>query len=196
MEVIASTNKLAAERFWDVIHAGGIVAYPTDTLYGFGVDSTNREAVDRLITLKGRRGPFSVMVGSLELMTKYALISQPLHDKLSQQLPGPFTFILSVPKTSPITANVRDIKNKVGFRVPDHPFVRSAYKMNDLPVVTTSVNKAGQLPQQDPAAISVDFNGEIDLLIDDGALPPSVGSTVVDGTLEIWQIVRQGAGVL
>jgi len=196
MEIITSTGGLAAKRFWEVIHAGGIVVYPTDTVYGFGVDSTNREAVNRLIALKGRGGPFSVMVGSLKLMTKYALISQPLQIKLCKRFPGPFTFILEVPKTSPITAKVRGTENKVGFRVPDHQFVRSVFEMNDTPIVTTSVNKTGRSPQQDPTAILADFDGEVELLIDDGVLPPSVGSTVVDGTLENWQIVRQGAGVL
>ncbi len=196
MESIAVTNKWAVDRFWEVIQAGGIVVYPTDTLYGLGADSCNRAAVDRLISIKGRKGPFSVMLGSLNQIKKYALISPALLIKLSERLPGPFTFILDVCDTSAITPAMWGSGKKVGFRVPDHPFIRSAFDMYDRPIVTTSVNKTGQAAHHDPAAILVNFDGQVDLLIDGGVLPASVGSTVVDGTQAQWPVVRQGAGVL
>ncbi len=181
--------------FWEVILAGGIVAYPTDTLYGFGVDATNHSAIGKLAGLKGRGGPFAVMVGSLDQLDKYALISGAVRNKLLAVLPGPYTFILPMREKSPVSSAVMGTGDSVGFRIPDHPFVNSVFRDQTLPVVSTSINRTGQQALRDPDIIMDQFGDGTDLLVDGGLLPDSTGSTVIDTCSIPWTIVRQGDGV-
>lgn len=182
--------------FWQTIRSGGLVVYPTDTLYGLGADAENRAAAERLAKVKGREGPFSVMVGHLEQLEEYGLVSPQIANKFINMLPGPYTILLPPRHPEQLSALVKGAGGKVGFRVPRHPFVQEAFQSAGGLVITTSVNHAGQPPLQDPAAIQDQFEDQIDLLIDSGILPPSKGSTVVDPTTTPWQVIRCGDGRL
>ncbi len=203
MRRIADTDPAAPALFWRTIWAGGLVAYPTDTLYGLGADAENHTAAEHLAEVKGRKGPFSVMVGHLEQLEEYGLVSQAIADKLAAMLPGPYTILLPPRRPEKLPPAIMGPGGKVGFRVPRHPFIPAAFPYGSLRdqqarglVITTSVNRAGQPPLQDPEAIQDQFEGQIDLLVDGGILPPSSGSTVVDPTTAPWQVIRQGDGKL
>lgn len=196
MEILPQTHPDADRRFWQTIAAGGVVAYPTDTLYGLGVDAGNPVALERLAQVKGRPGPFSVMVGRYEQLAEYALIPPQLANKLSRMLPGPYTFLLPAREMSTFPPKLTGPDGRMGFRVPDHSFIRDVYSHRSSPVVTTSANRAGEPPIQDPQAIATQFPDVIDLLIDGGGLPPSKGSTVIDPAVSPWRIIRPGDGRL
>ncbi len=196
MRRIAATDPAAPALFWQTIRAGGLVAYPTDTLYGLGADAENHTAVEYLAEVKGREGPFSVMVGHLEQLAEYGLVSQAIADKLPGMLPGPYTILLPPRRPEKLPPAIMGPRGKVGFRVPRHPFIPAAFQQARGLVITTSVNRAGQPPLQDPEAIQDQFEGQIGLLVDGGILPPSRGSTVVDLTTAPWRVIRQGDGKL
>ncbi len=196
MESLPQTHPDAGRRFWQTIEAGGVVAYPTDTLYGLGVDAGNGVALDLLALVKGRPGPFSVMVGRYEQLTEYALIPPQLANKLSHMLPGPYTFLLPAREMNSLPPKLISPDGRIGFRVPDHPFLRDVFRYQSGLVVTTSANRVGEPPIQDPKAIAEQFHDAIDLLIDGGGLPPSKGSTVIDPAVSPWRIIRQGDGRL
>ena len=203
MKRVAATDPVAPAMFWQTIRAGDLVAYPTDTLYGLGADAENHAAVRHLAEIKGREGPFSVMVGHLEQLEEYGLVSQEIADKLAGMLPGPYTILLPPRCPEKLSSWIIGPGEKVGFRVPRHPFIRAAFPYGSLRdqqarglVITTSVNQAGQPPLQDPEAIQDQFERQIDLLVDGGVLPPSRGSTIVDLTTAPWQVIRQGDGKL
>ena len=194
MESLPQSHPDASRRFWQTIAAGGLVAYPTDTLYGLGVDAGNGVALEQLALLKGRPGPFSVMVGRYEQLTEYALIPPQLANKLSRMLPGPYTFILPVREQGTLPPRLSGPDGRIGFRVPDHPFLRDVYRYQSGLVVTTSANRAGKPAIQDPQAIAEQFSDAVDLLIDGGSLPDSKGSTIIDPAVSPWLIIRQGDG--
>ncbi|MEE9465865.1 MAG: L-threonylcarbamoyladenylate synthase [Candidatus Neomarinimicrobiota bacterium] len=196
MERLPDTNPAAVRRFWAAIDAGGLVVYPTDTLYGMGVAAQDQAALERLTHLKDRPGPFSVMVGRYEQLNEYALISPPLAVKLSHMLPGPFTFLLPARDPDSLPLSVMGPGGRIGCRVPEHRFLREAYALRSDLVVTTSVNLSGEPPIQDPDLIANRFGDDLDLLIDGGVLPPSLGSTLVDTNSDPWQILRPGDGLV
>ncbi len=194
MKRIAATDPDAVAAFRQVIQDGGVVVYPTDTLYGLGTDTFQREAVDQITAIKGRQGPFSVMVGHLDQLAEYALVSPENADKFEDMLPGPYTFLLPPQCPEIFPPSVKGPGGKVGFRVPGHPFIQAAFQQWQGLVITTSVNRTGRPPLQDPALIQEQFGEQVDLLVDAGPLPPSRGSTVVDVSFEPWHILRRGEG--
>jgi len=196
MKRIAASDPAATAMFWQTIRSGGLVVYPTDTLSGLGADAENQAAAERLAKVKGREGPFSVMVGHREQLEEYGLVSPQITDKFINMLPGPYTILLPPRHPEQLASLVKGAGGKVGFRVPGHPFIQEAFQSAGGLVITTSVNHAGQPPLQDPAAIQDQFEEQIDLLIDSGILPPSRGSTIVDLTTTPCQVIRQGDGRL
>jgi L-threonylcarbamoyladenylate synthase len=196
MKRISATDSDAPAVFWQVIESGGLVVYPTDTLYGLGSDAMDQSAAEHLAVVKGRGGPFSVMVGSFDQLREYALVSADITDKLLGMLPGPYTIILSTRFPDAFSSPVIGPRNRIGFRIPNHPFTSAAFQQKLQPVISTSVNRSGEPPLQDPNEISSQFDKQIDLLVDAGPLPASNGSTVIDVNIEPWRILRQGDGRL
>jgi tRNA threonylcarbamoyl adenosine modification protein (Sua5/YciO/YrdC/YwlC family) len=182
--------------FWQSIAAGGLVVYPTDTLYGIGADATNHSAVERIAALKEKPGPFSAIIGDITQLQEYALVPDEITIKLEGMLPGPYTILLPPRFPESLSTLVLSEEGKVGFRIPNHPFVQSVCRAGTTPVISTSVNRTTQKPLQDPDEIEDQFSDYIDLLVDDGKLAPSQGSTVLDTTREPWRILRQGDGKL
>lgn len=196
MQRLAANDPDAATNFWQTIRDGGTVVYPTDTLYGLGVDSTNPAAIRRLQLIKGREGPFSVLIGSLERLQDYALVSPAIAGNLVDMLPGPFTIVLRPAPDLQLHPCLIGPGGKVGFRVSGHPFLQGAFSQASRLVISTSVNRPGEPPLQDPDLIQSGLGAAIDLLLDAGPLPHSRGSTVVDVTSDPWKVLRQGDGKL
>jgi tRNA threonylcarbamoyl adenosine modification protein (Sua5/YciO/YrdC/YwlC family) len=195
MKVIAVADILAAVHLQAIaacLKADGLIAYPTDTLYGLGGSFFSPAAQARLDALKGRSAkPFSVAVGSMAMLESLAAdIPEAFYDSWQKLLPGKFTFLF---KPSPsIDPTLLKNSDRIGIRMPGlTPLLRLIAALG-LPLVSTSANRSGEPPLNDPRCIAEEFP-ELDLLIDGGALPPSLGSTLVDLAAVPPRIVRQGA---
>ena len=122
---------------------GEIIIYPTDTLYGFGVDATNTLAIKKLNELKNRKTPYSIIVNSLNMLKKYAVLNSEIENKISSMLPGPLTIILNK-LNSNLSSLVTPNLNTVGIRIPNHNFILNVVKEINRPVITTSINVHGE----------------------------------------------------
>jgi len=174
---INASSKHVIEAAGNAILYGGIIVYPTDTLYGFGVDARNETAIKRLNKIKGRSAPISVIAPNSTTVLSWTDITYEDWGMVKQYLRGPTTIILPVKKgiTHP---SIMGEDDTLGIRIPAHPFGPKLCDKLGFPITTTSVNRSGQDPFNDPDKIIDEFDGEFDLLIDDGALPQSSGSTI------------------
>ena len=176
-----------------LILKGKIIAYPTDTLYGLGVDATNSEAVKLLNKLKKRKQPYSIIVSSINMLKKYAYFSINDEKKIKNYLPGPYTLILKKKDTDLsklITLNL----STVGIRIPKHDFCLNLINKIKKPIVTTSINKHGNKPLNTINDIQNNFP-QINLFKDDKINTNSQGSTIIDFIIKPEKILRQGDGV-
>ena len=174
---INASSKHVIEAAGNAILYGGIIVYPTDTLYGFGVDARNETAIKRLNKIKGRSAPISVIAPNSTTVLSWTDITYEDWRMVKQDLRGPTTIILSVKKGIVHPSIMRE-DDTLGIRIPAHPFGPKLCDKLGFPITTTSVNRSGQNPFNDPDEIIDEFDGEFDLLIDDGALPQSSGSTI------------------
>ncbi len=174
------------------LRGGGVIVYPTDTLYGFGVDARNGQAVRRLREIKGRsRGlVFSVMLPAVEELVALVTVDIALVGVL-KVLPGPYTFIF--PSKVRLPDGVIGKGRGLGVRIPDHPVALAIAGGFGGPVITTSVNRTGDPPLTDPAEIKRAFDNEIDLMLDAGTIG-GTASTVVSFMSRTPEVVRRGAG--
>jgi L-threonylcarbamoyladenylate synthase len=161
----------------DVLRRGGIVVYPTDTLYGLGVDATQDAAVTRLNHLKGRTGPVSVIAADERMVRRWTTLSAGEFDVVRERLGGPTTVILPV-RSGIVSPLVLGPDHTLGIRLPGHPCGPELVRRLGVPITTTSVNRSGEPPLNDPDRILAAFGDAIDLLIDDGPLPESTGSII------------------
>ena len=187
----------AALRAAAVLHAGGVVLYPTDTLYGLGADALSDEAVERIRAIKGRDDakPLHCIVSDLDMAEQYADIG-PAIRQLAHQLPqGKISFI--APKHSDIESGIARDMQTLGFRIPDHQFCRAMLAAFDGPITATSANVAGAEALSTPVGILGQLGATmalIDLVIDGGEAPLPRPSTVVDlSHPEHPVILREGA---
>lgn len=189
LRLVPSSSQKTITEAVEIIASGGAVVYPTDTLYGLGVDARNKAAVARLSQIKGRPGPWSVAVADFEMLTEHCEV--PYHHRtfVKSQLPGAVTLILPGASIR-VAADVYGADGTVGVRIPDHPVPMALAKSLGGPITSTSVNRTGESPLSDPRVISVIFGGEIDLIIDEGTLPASGGSTIYDLTADKIKTVR------
>ena len=174
---INASSKHVIEVAGNAILYGGIIVYPTDTLYGFGVDARNETAIKRLNKIKGRSAPISVIAPNSTTVLSWTDITYEDWGMVKQYLRGPTTIILPV-KKGIIHPSIMGEDGTLGIRIPAHPFGPNLCEKLGFPITTTSVNRSGQDPFNDPDEIIDEFDGEFDLLIDDGALPQSSGSTI------------------
>jgi L-threonylcarbamoyladenylate synthase len=181
------------KKIGDCLRADGVLAYPTDTLYGLGGSFFSLAAARKIDAMKGRSDqPYSAAVGSLAMLESLAAdIPDVFRLRLQGLLPGKFTFLfMPSPRIAP---ELLKDSGKIGIRLPGlRPLLRLLRKI-DLPVLSTSANRSGEPPLNDPRRIAREFPA-IDLLLDGGELPASAGSTVVDLTVTPPRIVRPGDG--
>jgi len=168
-----------------VIKGGGVIIFPTDTIYGLGGDAFNEAVIKRIYEIKGRSSekPFSLHLGGLEETKKYCrnlTAKQELY--LKKLLPGPFTVILQASPTAP-KASVNE-EGKLGLRVPDSESFRLIYEQVKIPLVGTSVNRSGQPPLTDINAIIRDFAAKVDLIITTEEKMTQQSSAVIDLTVD------------
>ena len=178
--VVKSTDPLAVEKSINILKKGGVIVYPTDTLYGFGVDANNNYAIERINKLKNRHSPMSVIACRFEQAMSWTNIKEKDIEIAKKILNSSSTLILDAKKN--IVSNKILGKNNItlGVRIPKHKFCYDISKEYDKPITTTSVNRSGEQPLNDPKSISKIFGEGIDLLIDGGILRKSVGSKIYE----------------
>jgi tRNA threonylcarbamoyl adenosine modification protein (Sua5/YciO/YrdC/YwlC family) len=181
----------------DVLKAGGIVVYPTDTIYGIGCDLLNRKAIERLcriLDIKPQKLNLSFICNDLSHISEYVRrIDTPVFKILKKALPGPFTFILESSSKVPKILDVN--KKTVGIRIPDHNVPRMLVSALGNPIITSSIKNQDAIKEYttEPEEIFEDLKNLVDIVIDSGA-SGHIPSTVVDCTDAEIQIVRQGLG--
>ena len=178
--VVKSTDPLAVEKSIYILKKGGVIVYPTDTLYGFGVDANNNYAIERINKLKNRQSPMSVISYRFEQAMSWTNIKEKDIEIAKKILNSSSTLILDAKKN--IVSNKILGKNNttLGVRIPKHKYCYDISKEYDKPITTTSVNRSGELPLNDPKSISKIFGEWIDLLIDGGKLRKSTGSKIYE----------------
>jgi tRNA threonylcarbamoyl adenosine modification protein (Sua5/YciO/YrdC/YwlC family) len=184
-------------RVVEVLKNGGIIVYPTDTIYGIGCDLMNRKAIERLckiLDIKPHKLDLSFICNDMSHISEYVKrIDTPIFKLLKKSLPGPYTFILESSSKVPKILDVN--KKTVGIRIPDHNVPRMIVKELGNPVITSSIKDDDTIKTYttEPEEIYEDFKSVVDLVIDSGA-SGNIPSTVVDCTGNEVVVVREGLG--
>jgi len=191
-------NPKKIETVINLLREGGIIIYPTDTVYAMGCDALNVRAVEKICKLKGlnpQKNHLSIICPDLSNISEYAKISNTVFKLMKRNLPGPFTFILSATNNLP---KIYKNRKEVGIRVPDNNITLTLARELGNPLLTTSFRDKSQVSEEystDPELIEEKYGKEVDAVIDGGygGIEPS---TIVNCTTDEIEIVRQGKGVL
>jgi tRNA threonylcarbamoyl adenosine modification protein (Sua5/YciO/YrdC/YwlC family) len=178
----------------EVLSNGGVIVYPTDTVYGIGCDIFNKKAIDRIYELKGksRKQPLSFIVPDLKEISKYAHVSDDAYRLMRRIFPGPYTVVL--PATRMVPRRIAPVnKRTVGIRIPDNKICMLLLKEFPNPIISTSANLSGQDILNDPEKILEELGDKVDLILDCGLLGLEP-STVIDLTGKEPVVLRQGKG--
>jgi len=180
-------------RAVETIRAGGIVIYPTDTVYGMGCDLFNKKGIDRIyeIQRRDRKKPLSFVCADLKDISRYARVTDEAYKIMRRLLPGPYTFVLAASRLVP--KMILPKRQTTGIRVPDNRICQALVAELGSPVISASVkNEEGEL-LSDPRIIEELFGRRVDIIIDGGiiaAKPSSVISILEEGTV----VLREGKG--
>ncbi len=186
------------EKIRELLENGGIMIYPTDTMYAIGCHAMKERAVERICRIKGidpKKNNLSVICYDLSNISHYAKMDNATFKLMKRNLPGPFTFILE--GTSRLPKIFRSRK-EIGIRMPDHPVVLEISRLLDAPILTASIpydDSEDSGYATEPELIEEKWGNSVDLVIDGGTGSLDV-STVVDCTGPDFEIVRQGTGTL
>jgi tRNA threonylcarbamoyl adenosine modification protein (Sua5/YciO/YrdC/YwlC family) len=179
----------------ECLRDGGIVIYPTDTVYGMGCNIYNTKAIERIARLKNTKpANLSFICYDLSHISEYTNhVSTPVFKLMKKALPGPFTFILQA--SSKVPKILHTNKKTVGIRIPNHNIPRLIVKELGNPIITTSIKDEDEIIEYstDPGLIHEKFEKLVDIVID-GGYGGNVASTVVDCTQGEFEVVREGAG--
>lgn len=171
----------------------GIIAYPTDTVYGIGCDIFCKQSIEKIYLLKGKykNSPLSFICPDLKDISKYAFVSNQAYKVMRQLFPGPYTFILKGTQLVPKLMMTK--RRTVGIRIPDNKICIDLLKELGHPIVSTSATIKNDIILNDPEEIDIHLGHALDLVIDGGILGLEP-STVVDLTEEPFRVLRQGKG--
>ncbi len=189
-----SVNNRIVDQAVDILKNGGLIIYPTDTVYGLGCDITQKASIERIYRVKGmeKQKPLSFVCSDIKDISKYAKISTANYRDLRKYLPGPYTFIL--PGTREVPKALLSKQKTVGVRIPDHPLTLAIVKALGNPIISTSVNISAKSFASDPQEFSEYYEGQVDLILDSGPTWAEL-SSVIDMTDDDQPIViRKGQG--
>ena len=190
-------NPKAIDKVISVLRDGGLVIYPTDTVYAIGCDALNVRAVEKICQIKGvnpQKSGLSIICYDLSNLSAYAKVSNSAFKLMKKNLPGPFTFIL--PTSSELPKMYKN-RREVGIRVPDNNIIRQLVKELGNPILTMSIHDEDEYIEYstDPELIAEKYEDVVDVVID-GGMGGTEASTVIDCTSDEFVIVRQGKGEL
>lgn len=190
-------NPKEIDRVVKILQEGGLIIYPTDTVYAIGCDALNVRAVEKICKMKGinpEKSNLSIICYDMSNISEYAKVDNNTFKMMKKNLPGAFTFILNTTSTLP---KIYKNKKTVGIRIPDNNIVRELVLALGNPLLTTSVKDDDEVIEYttDPELIAEKYENIVDLVID-GGYGGIEGSTVVDCTSGEPEIMRQGKGEL
>ncbi len=192
---LSTPSERTINRAVEVLRSGGIVIYPTDTVYGLGCSVEDRNAIERIHLIKRQREdkPFSFVCSDLTHISEYAHVSNAAFKVMKRLIPGRFTFILPAARMKQLPRILVSKRKTVGIRVPDSPLTLALVHRLGRPVLSTSVTGPGGEMLNDPDSIALHFRNSVDLILDGGPLTDDP-STVLDLTGDTPVLVRQGSG--
>jgi len=174
---------------------GGVIIYPTDTIYGLGCDIKHAKAIEKICQIKNmdpQKAQLSFICSDLSHLSEYSKsIDTPLYRMLKNYLPGPYTFIL--PASKQVPKILQSKKSTIGLRVPDNKICQQILTMLGNPILSTSLPGEMVEDYTDPEIIYDRFENLVDFVID-GGIGGMTTSTIVDCTTDEWTILRQGLG--
>lgn len=192
-------NEKSLEQVVEILKKGGLIIYPTDTVYGLGCDITNPKAIEKVARIRGikpDKAHFSFICYDLSHISDYIKpIDNETYRVIKKALPGAFTFIFNASKKVPklLSSN----KKTVGIRVPDNNIARGIVKMLGNPIISTSIRDEDEIVEYstDPELIYEKYKDLVDVVID-GGYGDNEPSTVIDCTTGEFEIIREGKGNL
>jgi tRNA threonylcarbamoyl adenosine modification protein (Sua5/YciO/YrdC/YwlC family) len=183
----------------DILNKGGIIIYPTDSVYSLGCSLHKKRAIEKLAQLKGlklKKANFSIICSDLSHLAEYTKpIDRSTYKLLNKNLPGPFTFILKASSQIPKLFDTN--RKSIGIRIPDNNIVKAIIEALGHPLVTTSIHDEDEIVEYttDPSLIEEKWEKLVDGIVD-GGYGNNIASTVVDLSEDDVEIVRQGVGIL
>lgn len=188
-----SLNQRVVDEAVDILRAGGIIIYPTDTVYGLGCDINQKAAIEKIYRIKQmeKSKPLSFICADLKNIAQYAQVSTVVYREMKRHLPGPYTFIL--PAMHAVPKMVVSKQKTVGIRIPDHELSLAIVRQLGNPIVTTSLDINERTFASDPLDFMEFFEDKVELIIHAG---PSYHdpSTIVDFTTDQPRLLRAGQG--
>jgi len=179
----------------DCLHRGGVIIYPTDTLYGLGCDILQHKAIEKVCRIKKvdpKKAQLSFICSDLSHLSEYAKqLSTSTYRLLKEHLPGPYTFILPASKMVPKILQSK--KDTIGLRIPDNKIAQAIINELGRPILSASLPGEMVEDYTDPEIMHENFMTEVDMVID-GGIGGAEPSTVIDCTKEDYVVIRQGAG--
>lgn len=192
-------NQKVIEQIVAVLKKGGLIIYPTDTVYGLGCDITNPKAIERICKIRGikpDKANFSFICSDLRHISDFIKpIDTTVFRVLKKALPGPFTFIFNANNNVPKLLSTK--KKTVGIRVPDNAIARSIVAALGNPIISTSIRDDDEVIEYstDPELIHEKYEDMVELVID-GGFGDNEASTVIDCTNGDFEIIREGKGII
>jgi len=178
----------------DILRDGGIVVYPTDTIYGLGADCTNRQGIQGILTIKQSSSHklLSLICSNLQQVAQWAHVPNEAFRIMKKVLPGPYTFILKASSDVP-KALVHQKRKTIGIRIPDSPVALALVEALERPLLSGSVPLGEDDYMTDPMEIATQLRHQVDLVLDAGPMP-NQPSTIIDFSQGEPELVRLGAG--
>jgi tRNA threonylcarbamoyl adenosine modification protein (Sua5/YciO/YrdC/YwlC family) len=181
----------AVKRVAEILIGGGIIVYPTDTVYGLGCCMTNKKGIDTINSIKNSVKPRSIMLADLKEISHYAKVSNEAFRFLRSMLPGPYTFIL--PATRLVPRLLQTPRKSIGVRIPDHWFCQAIVLEVGEPIITASVPLAHDQRHIDPIEIDRHLGHRVDAVVDSGILP-DIPSSIISLEADMPMLIREGLG--
>lgn len=189
----SGSSRIAVEEAVRQIRSGGIIAFPTETFYGLGVDPFNPVAVERLFAVKGREPdkPIPIIIDELKRADEIiGVLSPDSRTLVGKFWPGPLTLLFAA--TSRMSSALTGGTGKIGIRIPSHPVALRLLRAAGQPITATSANRSGEPGATSAAEVQKTLGEHLDLVIDGGETPGGAGSTIVDTSFHPPRLIREG----
>jgi L-threonylcarbamoyladenylate synthase len=188
---IMKATKATIQRAAQTVEKGGVIIYPTDTVYGLGCNLFNEDSVKRVFKIKGERTkPLPILASNVKEIEKIAQVTEKTIKLAEKFWPGPLTMVL--PK-KPLLSNIVTCNlDSVAVRVPNHEVALELIRLSGGLLVGTSANKSGKKPPQTASEAAKQIGEEVDVILDGGPTPIGASSTIIDLTGEKPRILRRG----
>ena len=181
-EIVNQNEETSAGRAAAALRSGGVIVYPTETLYGIGALLSNKEGIKRIFEIKGRPSgkPFPILVGDMKMLEETVKLNKAARKLAREYLPGALTMILKGKRDLP--GELTSGGDKAAVTISGHEFVSKLFEIIEEPLISTSANISGGENLTDFEDIRRVFEGKVDLIVNSGKISASKGSTIVDMT--------------